>query len=112
MGDAYSVQIGRIAPTLLPTEKYYVLTNESRLGSRQVKATLGSSRVRLNVMNPARLVRQDVVFLAVASICRDIGEALVSFANADGGELLGGVEDEDLYRTTLTRVIAMSNRIY
>ena len=28
------------------------------------------------------------------SICRDIGEALVSFANADGGELFVGVEDE------------------
>lgn len=28
------------------------------------------------------------------SICRDIGEALVSFANADGGELLVGVEDD------------------
>lgn len=27
------------------------------------------------------------------SICRDIGEALVAFANADGGELLIGVED-------------------
>ena len=28
------------------------------------------------------------------NICRDIGEALVSFANADGGELLIGVEDD------------------
>ena len=27
-------------------------------------------------------------------ICEDIGEALVSFANADGGELLIGVEDD------------------
>lgn len=27
------------------------------------------------------------------SVCRDIGEALVAFANADGGELLIGVED-------------------
>src|SRR5712691_990984 len=27
-------------------------------------------------------------------ICADIGEALVSFANADGGELLIGVEDD------------------
>ncbi|GHT60185.1 DNA-binding protein [Bacteroidia bacterium] len=27
-------------------------------------------------------------------ICKDIGEALVAFANADGGELLIGVEDE------------------
>jgi ATP-dependent DNA helicase RecG len=27
-------------------------------------------------------------------ICRDIGEALVAFANADGGELLVGVEDD------------------
>ena len=27
-------------------------------------------------------------------ICKDIGEALVSFANADGGELLIGVEDD------------------
>ncbi|MCL4253558.1 MAG: putative DNA binding domain-containing protein [Anaerolineae bacterium] len=27
-------------------------------------------------------------------ICRDIGEALVAFANADGGELLIGVEDD------------------
>lgn len=27
------------------------------------------------------------------SICKDIGEALVAFANADGGELLVGVED-------------------
>src|ERR1044072_2888805 len=27
------------------------------------------------------------------SICQDIGEALVAFANADGGELLIGVED-------------------
>jgi ATP-dependent DNA helicase RecG len=30
----------------------------------------------------------------VKSICTDIGEALVSFANADGGELLIGVEDD------------------
>jgi ATP-dependent DNA helicase RecG len=28
------------------------------------------------------------------SICEDIGEALVGFANADGGELLIGVEDD------------------
>ena len=28
------------------------------------------------------------------SICKDIGEALVAFANADGGELLIGVEDD------------------
>lgn len=27
-------------------------------------------------------------------ICEDIGEALVSFANADGGEILIGVEDD------------------
>jgi ATP-dependent DNA helicase RecG len=27
------------------------------------------------------------------NICKDIGEALVAFANADGGELLIGVED-------------------
>jgi len=27
-------------------------------------------------------------------ICEDIGEALVSFSNADGGELLIGVEDD------------------
>ncbi|MBP9481281.1 MAG: putative DNA binding domain-containing protein [Parabacteroides sp.] len=30
----------------------------------------------------------------VKKICEDIGEALVSFANADGGELLIGVEDD------------------
>ena len=30
----------------------------------------------------------------VKSIRRDIGEALVAFANADGGELLVGVEDD------------------
>lgn len=30
----------------------------------------------------------------VARICADIGEALVAFANADGGELLVGVEDD------------------
>lgn len=29
-----------------------------------------------------------------ADICRDVGEALVAFANADGGELLVGVEDD------------------
>lgn len=29
----------------------------------------------------------------IKSICKDIGEALVAFANADGGELLIGVED-------------------
>ncbi|OLE52748.1 MAG: hypothetical protein AUG51_16335 [Acidobacteria bacterium 13_1_20CM_3_53_8] len=29
----------------------------------------------------------------VKSVCKDIGEALVAFANADGGELLIGVED-------------------
>ncbi len=28
------------------------------------------------------------------SICADIGEALVSFANADGGAILVGVEDD------------------
>jgi ATP-dependent DNA helicase RecG len=27
-------------------------------------------------------------------ICRDIGDVLVSFSNADGGELFIGVEDE------------------
>jgi ATP-dependent DNA helicase RecG len=30
----------------------------------------------------------------LAKICADIGEALVAFANADGGELLIGVEDD------------------
>jgi len=30
------------------------------------------------------------------NICRDIGEALVAFANADGGELLIGVEDDGI----------------
>lgn len=32
----------------------------------------------------------------VKKICEDIGEALVSFANADGGEILIGVEDDGL----------------
>jgi len=31
---------------------------------------------------------------SVSKICADIGEALVAFANADGGELLIGVEDD------------------
>ena len=31
---------------------------------------------------------------AVKDICQDVGETLVSFANADGGELLVGVEDD------------------
>lgn len=31
---------------------------------------------------------------SVKDICRDIAEALVAFANADGGELLVGVEDD------------------
>ena len=30
----------------------------------------------------------------IKEICRDVGETLVSFANADGGELLVGVEDD------------------
>lgn len=30
----------------------------------------------------------------VSSICAEIGEALVAFANADGGELFIGVEDD------------------
>jgi ATP-dependent DNA helicase RecG len=30
----------------------------------------------------------------IKSICRDIGDTLVAFANADGGELFFGVEDE------------------
>ena len=30
----------------------------------------------------------------VKSMCQEIGEALVAFANADGGELIIGVEDE------------------
>lgn len=30
----------------------------------------------------------------VTAICREIGEALVAFANADGGELLIGIEDD------------------
>lgn len=39
------------------------------------------------------------------SISRDIGEALVAFANADGGELLIGVEDEGI----ITGVESLSN---
>lgn len=31
---------------------------------------------------------------SIRDICKDIGEALVAFANADGGELLIGVEDD------------------
>lgn len=31
---------------------------------------------------------------SVKEICRDVGEALVAFANADGGELIIGVEDD------------------
>ena len=30
----------------------------------------------------------------IKEICKDVGEALVSFANADGGEILVGVEDD------------------
>ena len=30
----------------------------------------------------------------VTLICREIGEALVAFANADGGELIIGIEDD------------------
>lgn len=30
----------------------------------------------------------------VKAVCKDIGEALVSFSNADGGELFVGVEDD------------------
>jgi len=36
----------------------------------------------------------------VKKICEDIGEALIAFANTDGGELLIGVEDD----TTITGV--------
>ena len=38
------------------------------------------------------------------SICRDVGETLVAFANADGGELLIGVEDDG----TITGLDALS----
>ena len=31
---------------------------------------------------------------SVKTICADVGEALVAFANADGGELIIGVEDD------------------
>ena len=30
----------------------------------------------------------------VKDICKDVGEALIAFANADGGELIIGVEDD------------------
>ena len=30
----------------------------------------------------------------VKEVCRDIAEALVAFANADGGELIVGIEDD------------------
>ena len=31
----------------------------------------------------------------IKDVCRDISKTLVAFANADGGELLVGVEDDD-----------------
>ena len=39
-------------------------------------------------------VANEKVAREAKAICRDIGEALVAFANADGGELLIGVEDD------------------
>src|SRR4051794_38001813 len=36
----------------------------------------------------------DVKPRRTSHICRDIGEALVAFANGDGGDLLIGVEDD------------------
>lgn len=38
--------------------------------------------------------RESATSRTPSSICRDIGEALVAFANADGGELIIGVEDD------------------
>lgn len=43
---------------------------------------------------------------SVRSICQDVGEALVAFANADGGELLIGVEDDG----TLTGTAALDDQ--
>ncbi len=42
---------------------------------------------------------------SIRSICQDVGEALVAFANADGGELLIGVEDDG----TLTGTAELSD---
>ena len=50
-------------------------------------------------------------------LCRDIGEALVSFANADGGELFVGVEDDGmitgiLHKEELVEVIKRAHQEY
>ena len=37
---------------------------------------------------------QTCAWFSTKNICHDIGEALVAFANADGGDLLVGVEDD------------------
>ncbi len=53
----------------------------------------------------------------VKEVCRDIGEALVSFANADGGELFVGVEDDGIisgvpHKDELVEVIKRAHREY
>ena len=53
----------------------------------------------------------------IKDVCTDIGEALVSFANADGGELLVGVEDDGKitgvpHKEELVEAIKRSHREY
>ena len=59
----------------------------------------------------------DLIPRNVKEVCRDVGEALVAFANADGGELLVGVEDDGnitgvLYKEELVSVIKLAHRAY
>lgn len=51
---------------------------------------------------PGKKVPRDI-----KAICRDIGETLVAFANADGGELLIGVEDDG----TVTGIDPLSQKL-
>lgn len=53
----------------------------------------------------------------VKEVCRDIGEALVSFANADGGELFVGVEDDGVisgvpHKDELAEVMKRAHKEY
>lgn len=53
---------------------------------------------------------------SISAICKDIGEAIVAFANADGGEIIIGIEDNgqvtglgDLSESALARILCAPN---
>ena len=74
---------------MIPTDEILQLAERISIGIE-----IGESHFREFKSACSRNANNEITPRSFKEICRDIGDTLVSFANADGGELFLGVEDD------------------